>query len=94
MNIVKKLNDLKKREKLIKIERNIYLVSTLLFFCTVIINIINIINYPYILNGLILEINILMILGCGYLFIQKHRKIIALEDEKIELKIACILSNR
>lgn len=94
MNVVKKLNDLKKREKLIKIERNIYLVSTLLFFVTVIINIINIINYPYILNGLILEINILMILGCGYLFIKKHKKIISLEDEKIELKIACILSNR
>ena len=41
------LRRIKKEEKIAKIERNIYLISSLLFFTTIIINILNIIYYPY-----------------------------------------------
>lgn len=92
MSNIKKLNDLKREEKLVKFERNVYFVSCILFFITVFVNVVNIMLYPRLLNGLILEINILMILLCGYLFLQKQKKITLLEDKKIELKIECILN--
>lgn len=87
-----KLRMIKREEKRTKIERNIYLVSSILFLSTVVINILNIINYPYLLNGFILEINIFMIFVCTYLFFLKQRKINDLEDKKIELKIQYILN--
>lgn len=86
------LRKLKKEEKLTKLERNLYLLSSILFLTTIIINILNIIYYPYLLNGLILEINILMISICTYLFIKKQKKVMELEDKKLELKIKYILT--
>ena len=86
------LRKLKKEEKVTKLERNLYLLSSILFLTTIIINILNIIYYPYLLNGLILEINILMISICTYLFIKKQKKVIELEDKKLELKIKYILT--
>lgn len=86
------LRILKKEEKITKIERNLYLLSSILFLTTIIINILNIIYYPYLLNGLILEINILMISICTYLFIKKQKKVMELEDQKLELKIKYILT--
>lgn len=87
-----KLREIKKQEKIAKMERNIYLISSILFLTTVIINILNIIYYPYLLNGLILEINIFMICLCVYFFVKKQKKISKLEDEKLELKIKYILT--
>ena len=58
-----KLRLLKIEERRTKLERNIYFISGMLFLSTVIINILNIIYYPYLLNGLVLEINIFMILS-------------------------------
>ena len=86
------LRKLKKEEKLTKLERNLYLLSSILFLTTIIINILNIIYYPYLLNGLILEINILMISICTYLFIKKQKKVMEQEDKKLELKIKYILT--
>jgi thiamine transporter ThiT len=86
-----KLRKIKKEEKVAKLERNLYFISGILFLTTIIINILNIIYYPYLLNGLILEINIFMICICMYLFIKKQKKITKLEDEKLELKIKYIL---
>lgn len=86
------LRKLKKEEKVTKLERNLYLLSSILFLTTIIINILNIIYYPYLLNGLILEINILMISICTYLFIKKQKKVMELEDQKLELKIKYILT--
>lgn len=86
------LRILKKEEKITKIERNLYLLSSILFLTTIIINILNIIYYPYLLNGLILEINILMICICTCLFIKKQKKVMELEDKKLELKIKYILT--
>lgn len=86
------LRKLKKEEKVTKLERNLYLLSSILFLTTIIINILNIIYYPYLLNGLILEINILMISICTYLFIKKQKKVMELEDKKLELKIKYILT--
>lgn len=80
-----------KETKIIKLERNLYIISSVLFLSTTIINILNIIYYPYLLNGIILELNILMICLCTYLFIKKQEKLNNLEDEKIELKIKCFL---
>lgn len=86
------LRKLRKEEKVTKLERNLYLLSSILFLTTIIINILNIIYYPYLLNGLILEINILMISICTYLFIKKQKKVMELEDQKLELKIKYILT--
>ena len=80
-----------KETKIIKLERNLYIISSVLFLSTTIINILNIIYYPYLLNGIILELNILMICLCTYLFIKKQEKLNNLEDEKIELKIKYFL---
>ena len=52
----------KKRKKKEKIARNLYASSTILFLLTTIINIINLVYNPYLLNGLILEINIVIII--------------------------------
>lgn len=87
-----KLRLLRIKERRTKLERNIYFISGMLFLSTVIINILNIIYNPYLLNGLILEINIFMIFVCGYLFLNKQRRLNNLEDEKIELKIEYILT--
>ena len=81
------LRRIKKEEKIAKIERNIYLISSLLFFTTIIINILNIIYYPYLWNGLILEINIFMIIICLYFSVKKQQKVSKLEDKRLELKI-------
>ncbi len=86
------LRRIKKEEKIAKIERNIYLISSLLFFTTIIINILNIIYYPYLWNGLILEINIFMIIICLYFSVKKQQKVSKLEDKRLELKIKYILT--
>lgn len=86
------LRRIRKEEKIAKIERNIYLISSLLFFTTIIINILNIIYYPYLWNGLILEINIFMIIICLYFSVKKQQKVSKLEDKKLELKIKYILT--
>ena len=85
------LMKIKKETKLIKIERNIYIICSILFLSTVIINILNIIYHPYLINGIILEINIIMISICTYTFIKKQEKINLLEDKKLELKIKYFL---
>ena len=86
------LRRIRKEEKIAKIERNIYLISSLLFFTTIIINILNIIYYPYLWNGLILEINIFMIIICLYFSVKKQQKVSKLEDKRLELKIKYILT--
>ena len=91
MTTKKTIKKLKRIEKKTKLERNIFFISSTLFFLTVIINIIDICYSPYLINGLILEINILMIFLCGYLFIKKQQKLALIADEKIELKIKYIL---
>ena len=68
------LINLNKETKLVKIERNIYIVCSILFLSTVVINILNIIYHPYLINGIILELNIIMISICTYTFIKKQEK--------------------
>lgn len=75
---------LKKETKLIKIERNLYIASVLLFLSSIIINILNIIYYPYLINGLILELNILMICICTYSLLKNQKKINLLKDKRIK----------
>ena len=87
MNQKEHLRKIKKETKLVKIERNIYIMCSILFLSTVIINILNIIYHPYLINGIILELNIIMISICTYTFIKKQEKINLLEDKKLELKI-------
>ncbi len=87
-----KLRKLTKEENITKLERNIYLISSILFLTTIIINILNIIYYPYLLNGLILELNILIIVIFSYMAIKKQKKVLKLEDKKLELKIKYILT--
>lgn len=91
MNQKEHLRKIKKETKLVKIERNIYIMCSILFLSTVIINILNIIYHPYLLNGIILELNIIMISICTYTFIKKQEKINLLEDKKLELKIKYFL---
>lgn len=92
MNKREKLKQLTKKESITKLERNIYLISSILFLTTIIINILNIIYSPYLLNGLILELNICIIAVFSYLTIKKQKKVLELEDEKLELKIKYILT--
>lgn len=91
MNQKEHLKKIKKETKLVKIERNIYIMCSILFLSTVIINILNIIYHPYLINGIILELNIIMISICTYTFIKKQEKINLLEDKKLELKIKYFL---
>ena len=91
MNQKEHLRKIKKETKLVKIERNIYIMCSILFLSTVIINIINIIYHPYLINEIILELNIIMISICTYTFIKKQEKINLLEDKKLELKIKYFL---
>ncbi len=82
-----KLREIKKEEKETIIERNIYIISTILLLSTIIINILNIINYPYLINGLVLEINILVICYCIYCLSKKQKQIYNIKDQKINLKL-------
>ena len=91
MNQKEHIKKIKKETKLVKIERNIYIMCSILFLSTVIINILNIIYHPYLINGIILELNIIMISICTYTFIKKQEKINLLEDKKLELKIKYFL---
>ena len=70
-------------EKVLKIERNLYCLSAVLFFNTVIVNILNIIYYPYFINGLFLEINIFMVGICVYLLFKKQKRLAEIENKKI-----------
>lgn len=79
MNKDRNLNE----EKVLKIERNLYCISAILFFNTVIVNILNIIYYPYLLNGLFLEVNIFMVGICLYLLFKKQKKLTEIENKKI-----------
>lgn len=92
MNKRETLKNLKKKKILTKVERNLYFISSILFLSTIIINIMNIFYYPYLINGLILEINICIIIICFYLTIKKQQKLLILEDETLELKINYILN--
>ena len=84
---------IKQETKKEKISRNLYATSTLLFLFTITMNLINIIYNPYLLNGLILEINIAIIVYCLYSWIKSQRKITYLKEEELNLRIKTILTN-
>ena len=88
-----KINKLTKEINITKIERNIYLLSSILLISTIIINILNLFYYPYLLNGLILEINILILVILYLIYIKKRKQILKLEDKLLEQKIKYIIKN-
>lgn len=88
-----KINKLTKKINITKIERNIYLLSSILLISTIIINILNLFYYPYLLNGLILEINILILVILYLIYIKKRKQILKLEDKLLEQKIKYIIKN-
>lgn len=88
-----KINKLTKEINITKIERNIYLLSSILLISTIIINILNLFYYPYLLNGLILEINILILVIIYLIYIKKRKQILKLEDKLLEQKIKYIIKN-
>lgn len=81
-----KLRLLKKEQQITKIEKKIYLISLILFFLTNIFNILTIINYPSLLNGIILEINIIITTALIYLISKKKKKITKIQNQKLNLK--------
>lgn len=83
----------KKRKKNEKITRNLYASSTILFLLTTIINIINLVYNPYLLNGLILEINIAIIIYCVYSWIKSQKTISNLKEEELNIRIRTILTS-
>ncbi len=83
----------KKRKKKEKIARNLYASSTILFLLTTIINIINLVYNPYLLNGLILEINIVIIIYCIYSWIKSQKTISNLKEEELNIRIRTILTS-
>ena len=86
------LRKIKKKTTITKIERDIYIISCLLFLTTLILNTITIIYNPYLINGLILEINIFITTLLIYTTIKKQKKIYKLEDKQLELKIECLMN--
>ena len=88
-----KINKLTKEINITKIERNIYLLSSILLISTIIINILNLFYYPYLLNGLILEINISILVIIYLIYIKKRKQILKLEDKLLEQKIKYIIKN-
>lgn len=92
MNKKDKLKSLKRKQTISKLERNLYLISAILFFIIIIINISNIYYNPYIINFLILIINISIIIFISYLTIKKQKYLLKLEDETLEFKIKYILN--
>lgn len=93
MNKREQLKSIKNETKKEKITRNLYASSTLLFLFTITMNLINIIYNPYLLNGLILEINIAIIGYCIYSWIKSQRKITSLKEEELNLRIKTILTS-
>lgn len=93
MNKKEQLKQLKKETKKEKINRTLYATSTLLFIFTIIMNLINIIYNPYLLNGLILEINITIIGFCLFSWIKSQKKITNLKEKELNLRIETILYN-
>ena len=88
-----KINKLTKEINITKIERNIYLLSSILLISTIVINILNLFYYPYLLNGLILEINILILVISYLIYIKKRKQTLKLEDKLLEQKIKYIIKN-
>lgn len=86
------LKQIKRLTKKEKISRNLYASSTLLFVFTVAMNLVNIIYSPYLLNGLILEINIAIIGYCLFSWIKSQRRITMLKEEELNLRIQTILT--
>ena len=76
------------------IEKKIYLISSILLILTTIININTIIYYPYLLNGLILEINILLYIILIIIFNKKNKQLLYLKDRLLELRINYIITKR
>lgn len=83
----------RKRKKKEKIARNLYASSTILFLLTTTINIINLVHNPYLLNGLILEINIAIIIYCIYSWIKSQKTISNLKEEELNIRIRTILTS-
>ena len=88
-----KINKLTKEINITKIERNIYLLSSILLISTIVINILNLFYYPYLLNGLILEVNILILVISYLIYIKKRKQTLKLEDKLLEQKIKYIIKN-
>ena len=83
-----------KRDKIVKkINRDLFIASTLIFLLTITINIINITYYPYLLNGFILEINIIITLFCLKSWIKIQKEINILKEKELDIKIRTILYN-
>lgn len=87
------LSKIKKEGRREKINRNLFATSTIIFIFTIILNIINIINNPYLLNGLILEINIGIIIFCLYSWIKLQQRVNILKEKELDIKIRTILKN-
>ncbi|MBR3161989.1 MAG: hypothetical protein IKF19_04590 [Bacilli bacterium] len=82
-----KLTKIKLLIKTITIERNIYIISTILLLNTIIINIINLIYTPQLINGFILEINLIIIIFCIYSIIKHNQQIVLLQNKESKLTI-------
>jgi hypothetical protein len=87
------LKQIKRETTKTKINKNLYASSIFILILTTIINIINIFYSPYLLNGLILEINIAIIIYCIYSYIKLKKKISFLKDKELDLRIQTILYN-
>lgn len=83
----------KKKTKKEKITRNLYATSSIIFLFTIILNTINLVYNPYLLNGLILEINIAIIIYCIYSWIKSQKTISNLKEEELDIRIRTILTS-
>ena len=86
------LSKLKKDKKLKIINRNLYASSIIIFIFTIIINIINLVYNPFLLNGLILEINIAVASFSIYLYIKMQKEIDILNEKELDIKVRTILN--
>ncbi len=80
----KRENRRKREQKKIILERNIYIISSILLLNTIIINFLNIIYEPYLINGIILEINLIIVFFCIYTLIKKQQQLILYENKNLK----------
>lgn len=86
MRTVGILNEIKMQSQSIKFNLVLYFVSTCLWSLTICFNIISLFQNPIFINSIALEISIVSVIFCGYLFIKNKHRLDSLKEKELEIK--------
>ena len=85
MRTVGILKELEVQSKYTKFNLILYFISIFLWMFVISFSFVRLFYNPVISNGLLLEISVMCIIMCGYLFLQNKKRLVDLKKKELEI---------